>query len=335
MGKVAENTIMKLLSASVLIACLLLLASCGGAAHSGGSEGGLGGVSSKRSEENVAGESSGAPVEPAPVSTGNGASASLEPKGNGTDAHSGSADNDNRFSSEPEDDGVDGSIETSAEPVNDAADASSSTADASSVKPELPIANGDEACEYVRACLEYSGKNIPPIIECFGMNGECYKVHGYSLVEDAAGGHTATQFWYDVEPDGVIFDTGKLTVIDPETMEPYDPREATPFSEFEAPSNGEYSCKLGTQSLDAWVSDGYLMLVGEAYYYPYDGTDGKSSDVVMLHHAFPLDGAVIFSDAEPSVEGPEELAQFLPEGYPCSMEIAVEHGDVTLVRIHD
>ena len=176
---------------------------------------------------------------------------------------------------------------------------------------------------------------MPPIIECEGMSTGRYKVHGYVEVHDPEGGHTVTQFWYDVSADGAIYDASSLTVVNPDTMEPYDSYDTAPLSEFDVPSDGQYVLDLGSLSLNAWVSDGYLMVVGQASCWPFDGKDRDTAEVMSMHHAFPLDGADIFSDAEPDVEGAEELARFLPEKYPCFMDVVVENGVVTFARMYE
>ncbi len=327
-----SNAAVKLLSVGILIACSLLLASCGGAVGAEGIGGGLGGIPSDRSEERTASEfaepfeldMSREPSDPgAPDESG--ASSEIIESGDFTDLSN---------SSEPaESDGA------TSLPLSDSADekaeVSASSATATSAEAMLPIANEDAACEYVRKRLESAKKNVPPVIECLGMDRGRYKVHGYTRVKEPEGGHTMTQFWYDVRTDGAIFDATFLALVNPNTMELYDPFDTAPLSEFDAPSDAQYICKLGGMTLNAWVRDGYLMVVGEAECWPFDGKNRDSAEIVSMHHAFYLGSTDVFSDAEPDVEGVEGLARFLPGKYPCYMEVNVESGAVTFVRIYE
>ena len=69
------------------------------------------------------------------------------------------------------------------------------------------VNNADEACSYVRRFLESTGREVPPLIVCDSMNGASYRIHGYEEVDDGGGAsHTATWFWYEVSPNGLIFD---------------------------------------------------------------------------------------------------------------------------------
>lgn len=84
--------------------------------------------------------------------------------------------------------------------------------------PAFRISTGDEACAYIIERLEATGGVVPPRVECTGEVEGGFRVRGYVEMKQGDYEYEVTQFWYDVGPDGSIYDTTFEREINPETM---------------------------------------------------------------------------------------------------------------------